>query len=139
MEQTACKTYFSIIGDFDPNEITKILKMKNTGGHSIGEKKIYGTRVFEWASWEYGTEYIETLSADEQAELVISPLISKVNELLFIKEKYKCQFILMQVPKIESGDTPALGFDKMVIDFCSETGTEIQIDLYVNPYNSELK
>lgn len=31
-----------------------------------------------------------------------------------------------------------IGFGKKVIDFCSKTGTEIQIDLYVNPYSSEM-
>ncbi len=132
MDRTNCKTYFSITGEFDPNEISSVLKIDRTGGHSIGENKRYSSGVFDWAGWEYGTEYVDTLSADEQAEFVINQLLHKVDELLLIREKYKCHFTLMQVPNVEGGLTPAMGFSKKVIDFCSKTGTEIQIDLYVN-------
>jgi hypothetical protein len=52
--------------------------------------------------------------------------------LLEIKEKYDCQFVLIQVPIIEHGLSPALGYDKEIIDFCSEIGASIEIDLYVN-------
>jgi hypothetical protein len=38
----------------------------------------------------------------------------------------------MQVPIIEHGRSPALGYDKEIIDFCSEIGASIEIDLYVN-------
>lgn len=137
MEQTVCKTYFSIMGEFELEEVSIILAVKNTSGHSIGEKKRYGPGVFEWAAWEYGTEYEQTLLADEQAKLVIKPLMEKTEELRLIKERYNCRFVLRQVPKVENGNTPALVFDKEIIDFCSTTGTEIEIDLYVNPYNDD--
>ncbi|HEY9061124.1 MAG TPA: DUF4279 domain-containing protein [Pseudobacteroides sp.] len=136
-DQTVCMTYFTIIGDINLDEVSSILGIKNTGGHSIGEKKKHGPGLYDWAAWQYGTGYIETLLADEQAEIVVAPLLSKVDELLLIKERYDCWFILMQVPKIENGNTPALGFKKDVIEFCAKTGTEIQIDLYANPYSSE--
>lgn len=138
MERTVCMTYFLIQGDFEQKQISNILKIKNTGGHAIGEKKKYGEGLYDLASWEYGTDYVETLSADEQAELVIAPLTMKMDELLSIKERFQCEFILMQVPKIENGETPSLGFNKKIIDFCAKTDTDIQIDLYVNPYNSEV-
>ncbi len=137
MDKTICKTYFSIEGTFKLDDISDILKMKNTDGHSIGQNKKYGLGVYDWALWEYGTDYIETFSADEQAELVVTPLLQKVDELLMIKQKYDCHFQLMQVPKVENGETPSLGFSNVVIDFCAKTGTKISIDLYVNPYTSE--
>ena len=139
MSKTSCKTYFSIIGDFDLNDLSEILKMKNTGGHNIGEEKQYGSGLYDWSNWEFGTEYIETVEGIEQAELVLTPFISKISELLFIKHKYKCRFVLEQVPIIEEGFTPSLGFSNVVIDFCAKTGTEIDIDLYVNPYISNME
>ena len=81
----------------------------NTGGHAIGEKKKYDQGIYDLASWEYGTDYVETLSADEQVELVIAPLTMKMDELLSIKERFQCEFILMQVPRIENGEAPSLG------------------------------
>lgn len=39
----------------------------------------------------------------------------------------------MQVPIIENGCCPALGYDQEVINFCSKTGASIEIDLYANP------
>lgn len=135
MDRTNCKTYFLITGDFHPDEISAILKIDRTGGHSIGENKRYGSGVFDWAGWEYGTDYVDTLYADEQADSVVNQLLHKVDELLLIRERYRCRFILMQVPKVEEGLTPAMGFSKKVIDFCSRTKTEIQIDLYVNPFD----
>jgi hypothetical protein len=37
----------------------------------------------------------------------------------------------VQVLIIEHDRSPALGYDKEVIDFCSENGASIEIDLYV--------
>ena len=139
MDKTVCMTYFSIRGEFDTSDVSKILGMENTGGHSIGQKKKYGLGTYNWAAWEFGTDYIETFQADEQAESVIEPLTGKINELLFIKEKYDCDFILMQVPIVENGETPALRFNRKIIEFCVKTGTEIEIDLYANPYARELE
>jgi hypothetical protein len=47
--------------------------------------------------------------------------------------------LLQQVSKINNGDVPALGYNKKVIDFCSQTNTEIDIDLYVNPWEMKLE
>ena len=82
MNRTNCKTYFSITGEFNPNELSDILKINRTGGHSIGENKRYGSGVYDWAGWEYGTDYVDTLSADEQAEIVINQLMHKVDRMV---------------------------------------------------------
>lgn len=132
MEKTKCKTYFEINGDFNVEEITKILGIGCTYSHSIGQKKEYTTGTYDWAAWRLGTEYEETLEADEQIEKVIEPLNSKIDELLDILNKYKCNFIIYQVPIINNGETPALIFNKKIIDFCYKTNTKIEIDLYIN-------
>lgn len=43
----------------------------------------------------------------------------------------------MQVPIIENGYCPAIGYDQEVINFCSRIGATIEIDLYTNPYESD--
>lgn len=138
MEKTNCQTYFAITGEIELDEISKILCIKNTDGHSIGEKKTYGRGLYDWASWEYGTDYEETFEVAEQLEKVIQPLLSKIDGLNYIKKNYNCRFIINQVPKIENGEAPSMGYGKTVIDFCSKTDTIIEIDMYVNPYNSNV-
>lgn len=127
------KTYFAIKGNISINKITEILKLKNTSGHSIGDKKKYGKGLYDWASWEYGVNCIETLDVGKQAEEIVNVLYTKINELLYISNTFECNFILEQVPVINNGDIPSLGYTKKVIDFCSKTNTIIDVDLYVNP------
>lgn len=142
MNYTNVMTYFEIKGDdFPIDYVTETLGINPTRSYKKGEeitrpnnpnvistKKRYRT----YTSWQFGTEYVKTLYANEQAKKVISPLLNKINELLEIKERYDCLFVLMQVPVIEQGHSPALGYDKEVIDFCSVIGASIDIDLYVN-------
>jgi hypothetical protein len=138
MEKTNCQTYFEIRGNIELDEISKILGIENTDGHSIGEKKTYGEGLFDWASWKYGTDYEETFEVAEQLERVIQPLLSRIDKLNYIKKNYDCDFIIYQVPIVENGETPSMGYSKTVIDFCSKTDTIIEIDMYVNPYKSNM-
>jgi hypothetical protein len=147
MDHTKVMTYFDIIGDDFPLEyVSKTLGLNPTRYFKKGDEIIRpynpsvvstGKRFRTFTSWQYGTEYVETLYAEEQAKEVITPLLNKINGLLDIKEKYDCLFVLMQVPIIENGHCPALGFDKEVIDFCSKIGASIDIDLYANSYESD--
>jgi hypothetical protein len=142
MDHTNVMTYFEIKGDeFPIGYITNKLGINPTRYYKKGDEiiKPYNPSVIStqkryrtYTSWRIGTEYIETLYADKQAKEVIAPLLNKINELIEIQEKYDCLFVLMQVPIIEQGHSPALGYDKEVIDFCSKIGASIEIDLYVN-------
>lgn len=147
MEHTNVRTYFVIYGnDFPIEHVTETLGINPTRYYKKGDEiirqynpKLRSTekRFRKDTCWELGTEYVETLFADEQAKVVIAPLLNKISELLRIKEKYDCKFILMQVPVIENGHCPALGYDNELIDFCSKIGASIEIDLYANPYESD--
>ncbi|MET3195683.1 DUF4279 domain-containing protein [Bacillus sp. OAE603] len=147
MDQTNVMTYFEIKGDDFPLEyVTELLGIYPTNSFIKGEEikrtknsKIITTkrRFRTYTSWKLGTDYIETLDACIQAKELIAPLLIKVNQLIMIKKKYDCQFILMQVPIIEKGSCPAMGYDQEVINFCSKIGASIEIDLYANPYDSD--
>jgi hypothetical protein len=142
MDQTNIMTYFEIRGDDFPVEyVTERLGSNPSRSYKKGDEIIRTSnsnvistqkRYRTYTSWQIGTDYIETLYGNEQAKKVIAPLLNKINDLLEIKEKYDCQFVLIQVPIIEHGLSPALGYDKEIIDFCSEIGASIEIDLYVN-------
>lgn len=62
----------------------------------------------------------------------IAPLIDKMDILKQIHENYEVDFVLEIVPTIYSGDkNHCLAPSLDIIDFCHETRTEIDIDLYV--------
>ena len=62
----------------------------------------------------------------------ISDLIPKIDVLKQIREKYDVEFYLEVVPEIYLYNThPCLAPSLDVIDFCHETRTKIDIDLYV--------
>ncbi|WP_379930624.1 DUF4279 domain-containing protein [Marinicrinis sediminis] len=119
------------------SEITSLLGILNTAGHQIGDNKKYIQGQYDWSSWIYGSDVEERRDADCQLEEVIEKLLSKVEILKQIKQKYDCQFRITQVPIVENGECPALVFSPKVIDFCAQIGADIDIDLYVNPYPDE--
>lgn len=131
MIEFECMTYFAITGNFKLNDISKILNIKNTDGHSIGDKKTYGKGNFDYASWEYGTDYEKDADLNEQADRIVSAFTDKIDELKEIKDKYNCKFLLENVQKTTTNN-PGISFNKKIIDFCSLTGTEIDVDIYVN-------
>lgn len=68
----------------------------------------------------------------------ISQLKDKIWLLNQIREKNDVQFVLEIVSSIHPGEaSPCLAPPMDVIDFCHETRTEIDIDLYV--FNAEEK
>ena len=138
-DETVCKTYFRITGEFEnTNEISDILGFKNTHGNNVGDPmKHIEDRLYHEAVWEFGTEYENTVRADEQAERIIEQLEPLIDKLLHAKEKYNCEFILMQVPIINKGNQTVMGYSKTVIDFCYKTGTEVLVDMYINPFSED--
>ncbi len=131
MQKTRCMTYFEIVGNFNIAEITKILKLKNTSGHEIGDKKIYGENQYDCASWKYGTEYEETLDAEEQIKKVVTPFLSKIEELNYIRTHYDCVFCLEQVQEIYNEEKPGIFYNVDVIKFCAQIEAAIDVDIYI--------
>lgn len=133
--RNSCYTYFSIVGDFDPDLVSKLLNLQPDRTEKIGDVGRIGRKCC-CASWEFGrcSEYDVDVSV--QMRKTISPLLSKVDILNWLREENDVRFYLEVVPKIYAGNiNPALGPDLDIIDFCHATRTEIDIDMYV--YNSE--
>ncbi len=128
-----CYTYFAIKGIFNPNEITEILGLIPSQTWKIGDKRKFGNGHYDFALWEYGRNEIYDVITENQMMITISNLKSKVSLLREIKQKYDVSFILEAVPHIYAGEpTPALAPGREIIEFCYLTGTEIDIDLYID-------
>lgn len=129
--KNSCYTYFSIKGNFDPDEITKILNLKPFKIVKIGDKRRDG-KLFKFARWDFNKCDSYNPIVEEQMEEVIKPLLSKIDILKNIMANHDVTFTLEIVPHIYVNDiAPALAPSLDIIDFCHETRTNIDIDLYI--------
>lgn len=117
-----CFTYFKIVGDFDPDVITERLSLQpfetwknaTSGGWCFGRCDDY-------------SPYVE-----EQMRKTIAPLLSKTDILKQIRQDFDAVLFLEIVPTVCPDEpTPCLAPTLDIIDFCHETRTEIDIDLYM--------
>lgn len=130
-EHTNCYTYFRITGDFDSDIISDLLCLMPRNSWKIGDIRKNG-RKYEFASWEFGTCKEYDVEVANQMYKTIAPLLSKVDILKEIKRKFNVNFTLEVVPTIIYNETtPCLAPSMKIMKFCCDTGTEIDIDLYV--------
>lgn len=131
MMKNECYTYFSIKGNFDPGVISDILNLAPCKQWSIGDKRANGTE-YDFALWEFGRCDDYNILVENQMIQTITPLLSKIDELRRIKSEYDVSLTLEIVPSVYAGETePCLAPSSEIIKFCYETGTDIDIDLYV--------
>ena len=131
MSQNTCYTYFAIVGDFDPDEISAILNLTPEKARRSGDLRRDGT-PYGVANWEIGRcdEY-DPITANQMCR-TIAPLLDKIPALNRIREEHGVRFFLSVVPSLHpDGVHPALAPSPDVIDFCHATRTEIDIDLYI--------
>lgn len=130
-QKNSCYTYFRIVGEFDPDEITKILRLKPDKQWKIGDHRKNGTQ-YDFASWEIGRCAEYDVYVENQMRKTIAPLIDKIDLLKYIHFTYDVSFYLEIVPYIYVDEMkPHLAPTLDIIDFCHETRTEIDIDYYL--------
>ncbi len=130
-EETQCMTYFRIAGNFDPDDITKYLRLVPESVQRIGDVRPNGV-PYDYATWRYGTVKSRRLDTANQMMQTIDDLLTKADLLRKIKLTYDASLTLEVVPLVRYDEpTPMLAPSPAVMRFCMETGTEIDIDLYV--------
>jgi len=134
MEKTSCYSYFAIKGNFIPAEVTNLLGLQPTKSWAIGDPRTWGG-VHDFACWEYGRTHMEYPGMEMQCYNVVKDLIGKEDALISLKDQSDVSFVLEIVPSIRAGKPPAIDFGADVIKFCHLTATDIDIDMYIYPYN----
>ena len=129
--RNSCYTYFKIVGNFNPDEISVILNLTPEKSWKTGDLRKNGTK-YDFAYWEIGRCLEYDVEVENQMRKTIAVLHDKITLLNQIREKYDVSFVLEIVPEIYANDTnPCLAPSLDVIDFCHATRTEIDIDMYV--------
>lgn len=132
-DHTNCYTYFKITGEFNPDTVSELLKLKPERFWKIGDTRKDGKTKYDFACWCFGTCKDYEVLVENQMLKTITPLLSKVDILREIKSKFDVQFTLEIVPTVRFDEaTPCLSPSIKIMQFCCDTGTEIDIDLYVS-------
>lgn len=129
--RNSCYTYFRIVGNFDPDDVTELLQLTPEKTWKIGDLRRNGTK-YNFAHWEIGrcTEY--DVHVENQMRKTISVLQDKIALLNQIRQEYDVRFFLEIVPYMYVDDkNPCLAPSLDIIDFCHATRTEIDIDMYI--------
>lgn len=136
--KNSCYTYFKIVGEFDPQEISNILGLNAEKSWRIGDTRIDGSK-YEFALWETGRCNDYDVEVANQMSKTIALLRDKVDLLNKIRQENDVSFYLEIVPTLYSEEsTPCLAPTLDVIDFCHSTRTELDIDLYIIDSSDEL-
>lgn len=131
MPKNSCYTYFAIKGEFNPDDITERLGLNPSKVWKTGDKRGNGTE-YDFSYWEFGLCDEYQVVIENQMKKTLEPLFSKTAILKEIRKKFDVIYVLEIVPTVYSENTtPCLAPSMEVIDFCHETRTEIDIDLYV--------
>lgn len=129
--RNSCYTYFKIVGNFQPDEVSALLSLTPEKSWKIGDSRRNGTK-YEFALWEIGRCSEYDVYVENQMRKTISVLQDKIPLLNQIRMDNDVSFVLEIVPSIYAGDiNPCIAPPLDVIDFCHATRTEIDIDMYI--------
>ena len=132
-----CYTYFRIVGNFNPDDVSALLNLTPEESWKIGDLRRNGTK-YEFASWRIGKCAEYDVYVENQMKKTISMLLDRIATLNQIREENDVEFFLEIVPSIYVDDiNPCLAPPLDVIDFCHATRTQIDIDMYL--FDSENK
>lgn len=127
----SCYTYFKIVGEFNPDEVTHLLELQPEQTWRTGDYRRNGSK-YDFDIWIIGRCDEYDMEVSNQMRKTISPLLDKIDLLKKIRQDNNVSFYLEIVPTIYAGEqNPCLAPSLDVIDFCHETRTEIDIDMYV--------
>ena len=129
--RNSCYTSFKIVGNFDPEVVSRILDVVPSKSWKIGDLRPNGTK-YDFALLEIGRCDDYDVEVENQMRKTISVLLDKIPLLNQIREQYNLEFYLEVVPSIYVDDlNPCLAPSLDIIDFLHATRTNIDIDLYL--------
>lgn len=131
-KQNECRVYFKITGNFVPEEISALLGVAPGRAWKCGDLRRDGKK-YAFSLWQAPpvTEY--TPFTEEQMKAAIAPFVGKEAILRDIRCRFDAEFTLAVVPHLITRETtPSLAPSEEIMTFCQETGTRLDIDLYLS-------
>ncbi len=134
MKTNEGRVYFALSGDgFNPSEITSLLGIKPTSVLRKGSRIPSKVPVVD--SWELCTDQVidENIDIYEMSAEIINQLIPVQDLIVDAIKKFnlKPRFqVVLWFSEDSEQSTPAIGFDKEIIEFLGKVGAFIDVDTY---------
>ena len=137
MRKNEGKVYFAFDGDdFNPNEITKLLKIQPSNirlKNSLPSRKLP-----KFSSWIFSSDNIvdEIIDIYDMTTVLVKTLEAKVDIINEIKQKFNVTTrleIVLSFTTNEEVSTPIIGFEIDTIAFLAKIGAYVDIDTYLLP------
>lgn len=133
MENTNVLVDFIITGDdYDINEISTLLKIEPNKYWKKGEAIRHTGKNRTYTGWIFSTGYEETLDINTQLKKIEYLFQDKSDILIELKTKYKLEYCVEIVIKINHNEIPAMYLETEMINFASAIGASFDFDTYIN-------
>ena len=145
---TECKTFFSLIGDFDSADITNKLGLVPDIAWNVNDPatslvqlgSLNGIAKQPFSRWVCGTCCDYSGEIVEQLKITLKNLFDKADVIRSIVEETKCKAYLNIVCDAYPLDiTPNFSLDYEIIEFCYKSKTVIDSDLFIKPTPRNVK
>lgn len=131
MGKNSCYTYFKIVGKFDVDEVVENIGLEPFWVSRIGDE-IHNIGPAQNATCCFCRCDDYDVYVENQMRETVKPLLCKKDYLKKLYKENDVRFFLEVVPRAWIDEsTPCLAPPLDIIDFCHETRTEIDIDLYI--------
>jgi Domain of unknown function (DUF4279) len=130
MNKTQVKVYFTLFGeDFPIDEVSERLSTTPTLSYIKGDLISTNSSLRrKETSWEYGTDYQNSLDVNEQLLQVMNRLRDKCSVINELQAEFGLGSIIYIVIRMVNGQAPALYLEKDILTFASSIGAEIEVD-----------
>jgi Domain of unknown function (DUF4279) len=123
------EAYFKLVGDFEPDVVTKEI------GIEPSRTKLKGHPIPKYDSWHYsnGKVVADLIDVYEMSSKLIAVLQPKTRAISDAIKKHGLMAelqVVLWISMDEEISTPAIGFDQNTIKFLSNVGATIDVDTY---------
>jgi len=118
--------------EYDLNEVTQLLNVSPSNSWNKGEKIRNSQKQREYTGWIYSTDIIETLDVNTAVKKIEELFMSKVGVICGLKRRYELDISIDVSIVIENEEPPAVYFENEFLQFISQIGARLDIDMYVN-------
>ncbi len=135
MRKNEGRVYFAFDGDdFNPNEITKLLKIQPTNIRL--KNSLPSGKLPKFSSWIFSSDNIidEIIDIYDMTAVLVKTFESKVDVINEIKQRFNVTTrleIVLSFSTDEEVSTPIIGFETDTIAFLAKVGASVDIDTYL--------
>ena len=134
MKKHTCRTYFLVVGEFDPKAFCRELGITPTRTVRRGEPKGERGIPARQDEVEIGFNDRYRVNVNEMIRKTLFELADKTALLDDLRRRYDLTYYLEIVPEIASGSdepTPILSLDEDIVEFLARTGARHDLDYYI--------